>query len=58
MVAFLVLSRAPPLVALLGFLRVREKEQKMFCKTALGLEVPLYSETSNDLILILIYLFI
>ena len=36
--ASLVLSRAPPLVALIGFLCVskRRKEQKCFVKTALG----------------------
>ena len=30
----------------------------MFCKAALGLKVPLYCEKTDDLILILIYLFI
>ena len=50
-----MLSKTPPL----GFLRVTEKETKIFFTKLLGVKVPLYSESSNDLILFfIIYLFI
>ena len=50
MVTFLVLSRAPPPVALLGFLRVREKGTKMFLQSCSGLKF-LYIVSTNDLII-------
>jgi len=58
MVAFLVLSRAPPPIALLEFLRIREKGIEMFCKTVLGLKVPLYSGKYDYLILILLFIYL
>ena len=38
---------------------VREKKKNiMFCRTALGLRVLLYSESSNDLILFLLFIYL
>ena len=43
-----MLSRAPPSVALLRFLCVKEKkEKKVFYKNCYGLKVPLYNEGTN-----------
>ena len=43
------------------FVRVLESPRKkniMFCRTALGLRVLLYSESSNDLILFLLFIYL
>ena len=62
MVASLVLSRAPPLITLLGFLCVRKKEEERnrtcFCKSYSGLKVNLYSERIDDLILIYLFIYL
>jgi len=57
MMAFMVLSRAPPPVALLGFLRVREKRTEMLLQSCSWFKF-LYIVSFNDLILFYLFIYL